>query len=165
MIFAKRNNVYYNIYYRGDTVDDNLKRSVILEHYQHPVHRGLINDDSYLTSNTNSDSCIDEIDLMVKVEDGKISDIRFDGEACAICTSSTSIMIDTLIGKSIDEVKEIYNNYVKMIEEQEFDADVLEQAIVYEDISKQPNRKKCALLPWWGLEKIMQKIEEGDINE
>ena len=59
MIFAKRNNVYYNIYYRGDTVDDNLKRSVILEHYQHPVHRGLINDDSYLTSNTNSDSCID----------------------------------------------------------------------------------------------------------
>ena len=144
MIFAKRNNVYYNIYYRGDTVDDNLKRSVILEHYQHPVHRGLINDDSYLTSNTNSDSCID---------------------ACAICTSSTSIMIDTLIGKSIDEVKEIYNNYVKMIEEQEFDADVLEQAIVYEDISKQPNRKKCALLPWWGLKKIMRKIEEGDINE
>lgn len=145
-------------------MDANLKRSIILEHYQHPVHRGLVNDDEYLTCNANSDSCIDEINLMVKVEDGKISDIRFDGEACAICTSSTSIMIDTLIGKSMADVKKICDNYKKMIEEQEFDADVLEQAIVYEDVSKQPNRKKCALLPWWGLEKIMRKIEEGDIN-
>lgn len=140
-------------------MDDNLKRSIILEHYQHPVHRGLINDNSYLTSNTNSDSCIDEIDLMVKIENGKISDIRFDGEACAICTSSTSIMIDTLIGKSIEEVKKIYDNYIKMIEEQKFDANVLEQAIVYEDIYKQPNRKKCALLPWWGLDKIIHQME------
>lgn len=146
-------------------MDVNLKRSVILEHYQHPVHRGLINDDGYLTCNANSDSCIDEINLMVKVEDGKISDIRFDGEACAICTSSTSIMIETLIGKSIADVKKIYDNYKKMIEEEEFDTDVLEQAIVYEDISKQPNRKKCALLPWWGLEKIIRQFEGVDNNE
>lgn len=146
-------------------MDANLKRSIILEHYQHPVHRGLVNDDKYLTCNANSDSCIDEINLMVKVEDGKISDIRFDGEACAICTSSTSIMIDTLIGKSIADVKKICDNYKKMIEEQEFDADVLEQAIVYEDVSKQLNRKKCALLPWWGLEKIIHQVEGVDSNE
>lgn len=146
-------------------MDEKLKHSIILEHYQHPLHRGLIDDSAYLTSNTNSDSCIDEIDLMVKIEDKKIKDIRFDGEACAICTSSTSIMIDTLIGKSINEVKEIYNNYINMIEEKDFDPEVLEQAIVYEDISKQPNRKKCALLPWWGLEKIISQIEGVERNE
>lgn len=146
-------------------MDDKLKRSIILEHYQHPLHRGLIDDDSYLKSNTNSDSCIDEIDLMVKIENGKIKDIKFDGEACAICTSSTSIMIDTLIGKTVEEVNLIYNNYLNMIEEKEYDAELLEQALVYEDISKQPNRKKCALLPWWGMEKIIKQIEGVDNNE
>ena len=146
-------------------MDENLKRSIILEHYQHPLHRGLIDDDSYLKSNTNSDSCIDEIDLMVKVEDGKIKDVRFDGEACAICTSSTSIMIETLIGKSIDEIKTIYDNYLNMIEEREYNHELLEQAIVYKDISKQPNRKKCALLPWWGIKKIIDKVEGVKNNE
>lgn len=146
-------------------MDDKLKRSIILEHYQHPLHRGLIDDDSYFKSNTNSDSCIDEIDLMVKIENEKIADIRFDGEACAICTSSASIMIDTLIGKSIEEIKNICNNYLNMIEEKEYDEDVLEQALVYEDISKQPNRKKCALLPWWGIEKIIKQVEGENKNE
>lgn len=142
-------------------MDENLKRSIILEHYQHPLHRGLKEDESYININMNSDSCIDEIDLSVKVEDGIIKDICFDGEACAICTSSTSIMIETLIGKSIDEVKEIYNNYENMIEEKEYNCDILEQAIVYEDISKQPNRKKCALLSWWGIKKVIEKIENN----
>lgn len=142
-------------------MDENLKRSIILEHYQHPLNRGLIDDEAYINVNMNSDSCIDEIDLSVKVEDGIIKDIHFDGEACAICTSSTSIMIETLIGKSIDEVKEIYNNYENMIEEKEYNCDILEQAIVYEDISKQPNRKKCALLSWWGIKKVIEKIENN----
>ena len=142
-------------------MDENLKRSIILEHYQHPLHRGLKEDESYININMNSDSCIDEIDLSVKVEDGIIKDICFDGEACAICTSSTSIMIETLIGKSIDEVKEIYNNYENMIEEKEYNCDILEQTIVYEDISKQPNRKKCALLSWWGIKKVIEKIENN----
>ena len=44
-----------------------------------------------------------------KFNNNKIEDIRFDGEACAICTSSTSIMIDTLKGKTINEAKEIIN--------------------------------------------------------
>ncbi len=64
-------------------------------------------------------------------------------------------MIDTLVGKTIDEVREIIENYINMIDEKEYNKDVLEQAIVYDDIYKQPNRKKCALLPWWGIEKIL----------
>jgi len=140
-------------------MDNNLKRSIMLEHYQHPKNRGLIDDDKYLKTNMNSESCIDEINLMVKIEDGIITDVRFDGEACAICTSSTSIMIDTLIGKTIEEAQEIYNNFENMIEEKEYNKDILEQAIVYDEIYKQPNRKKCALLPWWGIKKIIDRKE------
>lgn len=138
-------------------MDNNLKRSIILEHYQHPKNRGLTNNPKYKKSNTNSESCIDEIDIEALIEDDIIKDIHFDGEACAICTSSCSIMIETLINKSIKEVENILNNYQNMIDEKEYDESVLEQAIVYDDIYKQPSRKKCALLPWWGIEKIIKE--------
>ena len=138
-------------------MDNNLKRTIILEHYSHPINRGLIEDDSYIKSNMNNESCIDEIDLMAKLEDGKIIDIRFDGEACAICTSCTSIMIETLTNKTIEQAKEIINNFENMIGEKEYDENILEQAIVYDEIAKQPNRKKCALLPWWGISKMIEK--------
>lgn len=138
-------------------MDQNLKREIILEHYQHPKNRGLIDDDTYIKVNTNNESCIDEIDLMVKLNNNKIENVKFDGEACAICTSSTSIMIDTLIGKTIDEAKEIINNFNNMVDEKEYDASILEQANVYDDVYKQPSRKKCALLPWWGMEKAITK--------
>lgn len=140
-------------------MDQNLKRTIILEHFQHPKNKGLIDDNSYKFINMNNESCIDEINLMVKINDNKIEDIRFDGEACAICTSSTSIMIDTLIGKNVDDVKKILTNFLNMIDEKEYDEKLLEQAIVYNDIPKQPNRKKCALLPWWGIEKILNELK------
>lgn len=142
-------------------MDTNLKRAIILEHYQNPKNRGLVDDKSYVYINMNNESCIDEINLMVKIDENVIKDIKFDGEACAICTSSTSIMTETLIGKTIDEVKEILINFLNMIDEKEYNKEKLEQAIVYEDISKQANRKKCALLPWWGIEKILNQLNNN----
>ena len=71
--------------------DKELRRELILDNYQHPMNRGLVEDSSYLCCNTNNESCIDNIDMQLKVEEGVISDIRFDGEACAISTSATSI--------------------------------------------------------------------------
>jgi nitrogen fixation NifU-like protein len=138
-------------------MDNNLKRTVILEHYQNPTNRGLIDDPSYTKINMNNESCIDEINLMVKIENNIIKDIKFDGEACAICTSSTSIMIKTMLNKTIDEARNIYQNFENMIEEKEYNPDILGEAIVYDDIYKQPNRKKCALLAWWGIKKILDQ--------
>ena len=138
-------------------MDQNLKKQIILEHYQYPKNKGLIDDESYIKINTNNESCVDELDIMVKFSDGKVVDIRYDGEACAICTSSASIMTDTLIGKTKEEVVDVLNNFSNMINEKEYDEGVLEEAIVYNDIYLQPSRKKCALLPWWGIEKAINK--------
>lgn len=142
-------------------MDSNLKRSVILDHYQTPRNKGLIDDTTYIKVNMNNESCIDEINLMVKLEDNKIKDIKFDGEACAICISATSIMTETLIGKSIEQAQAIIKNYYNMIDEEKYDADVLEQAVVYDDIYRQPNRKKCALLSWWGVSKTLEGENEN----
>jgi len=97
-------------------MDSNLKRSIILENYQNPKGKGLIEDESYIKANMNNESCIDEINLMVKIENDIVKDIRFDGEACAICISSASIMVETLIGKTTKEVEYILENFLMMLE-------------------------------------------------
>lgn len=138
-------------------MDQNLKREIILDNYQNPKNKGLIDGKDYIFQNMDSKSCIDQIDLMVKINNGIVEDIHFDGESCAICTSSTSIMIKEALNKTVPEVEEMINNFKNMIDEKEYDADKLGEAIVYEDIKYQPNRKNCALLAWYGLEKVIEK--------
>ncbi len=140
-------------------MDNNLRREIILDNYQDPMNRGLIDDNNYLKVNTSSDSCIDNLDFMMKVEDGIIKDIRFDGEACAISTSATSIMIRSLIGKKLEDAKNILTNYQNMINEEKYDSKLLGELNVYDEICKQPNRKNCALLPSNAIEKMLGKLE------
>ena len=140
-------------------MDSDLKREIIFDNYKEPINRGLIDDDSYIKANTRSESCIDNLDFMMKIEDGIIKDIRFDGEACAISTSCASIMIKSFIGKSVDEVKNILENYINMIEEKEYNKEVLGELNVYDEISKQPNRKNCALLPMQAVEKMLNSLK------
>jgi nitrogen fixation NifU-like protein len=142
-------------------MDSNLRREIIMDNYQDPMNRGLIDDDSYLKVNTNSESCIDNLDYMMKIDNDKIIDIRFDGEACAISTSATSIMIRNLIGKSIEEAKELLTNYKNMINEKEYNEDLLGELIVYDEIYKQPNRKNCALLPTVAIDKMIGELEKN----
>lgn len=141
-------------------MDNNLKRNIILENYKNPKNKGLIDDSSYIFSNTNNESCIDEVNLMAKITDSKITDIKFDGESCAICTSSASIMTNLLKEKTIIEAEQIYSNFENMLEGKKYNSDILEEANVYDDIAKQPSRKKCALLPWIGMEKIIKNYKQ-----
>ena len=140
-------------------MNSDLKREIIFDNYKEPMNKGLIEDESYLKANTKSDSCIDNLDFMMKIEDGVVKDIRFDGEACAISTSCASIMIKSFIGKSVEEVKNILNNYVAMIEEKEYNNELLGELGVYDEISKQPNRKNCALLPMQAVEKMLNELK------
>ncbi len=141
-------------------MDSNLRREIILDNYQEPMNRGLIEDDSYIKTRTSSESCIDDLSFMMKIEDGVIKDIRFDGEACAISTSATSIMIRSLIGKSVEDARKILTNYSNMINEKEYDEELLGELVVYDEICKQPNRKNCALLPENAIDKML-----GELNK
>ena len=120
-------------------MDAEMKRSIILDNYQDAKNRGVPNNmDGYMKINSNNDSCIDNIDIYVKINNNIIEDIRFEGEACVIAISSTSILSDMLIGKNISEVENILKNYYNMIEEHEYDRELLGEACVYDDIYKQP---------------------------
>ena len=143
-------------------MDEKLKKIIIFDNYQNPFGKGLIDNDNYIKVKLKSKSCIDQIDLQIKLKNNIVEDAKFDGEACAICTSSTSILLKNIIGKKLDEVLKIINNFNNMIEEKEYDKGLLGDAIVYEDISKQPNRKNCALMSWNGLKKIVEGNENNE---
>ena len=131
------------------------KRSLILDNYQNPTNKGLPNDNSYIKVNSRNESCVDNITVGAKVVDDKLSDIKFDGEACAICSSATNVMTKELKGKSFDEAEIIVDNFKRMINEQPYDEDVLGELNIYNEVYKQPSRKKCALLPFEAISKII----------
>jgi len=139
-------------------MDPNLRREILLDNYQNPAGHGLTDEKGYIKINTNNESCIDNLDIMYKLKDGRIEDICFDGEACAISTSATSIMIKSLIGKNKKEAQEILDNYEAMLDERPFNKELLGELNVYDEIYKQPNRKKCALLPFESLKKIIDQL-------
>ena len=142
-------------------MDEEVKREIILEHYQNPLNRKKIEDEGYINVNSRNASCIDNLDFYVKIENDIIKDIAFTGEACAISISSTSIMIENLIGKSINEVKDFINNFSNMINENEYNKDILNDAIVYDNIYKQNSRKSCAYLPYRGILEAIKKYESN----
>ncbi len=139
-------------------MDSNLKRSIIIDNYQNPVNRKREdNNDKYEKINTRNVSCIDNLDLYINLKDGIISDITFEGEACVISIASTSILINKLIGKSINVALEIIDNYLKMINEEEYDETLISDLVVFDDVSKQPSRIKCATLTANGIKKYLME--------
>lgn len=139
-------------------MDKDLKREIILDNYSHPFNRDKVIDDSYIKVNTNNESCIDNLDIYFKVDDKGIVDVAFGGEACAISTSATSIMLRNLVGKTFLEVRKILDEYQNMINEQEYNSDILKELVVYSDIYLQPNRKNCALLPVKAIIRMLDEI-------
>ena len=137
--------------------DPMMIRQVILDHYQYPRNKGLTNDFRYGKIRMNSESCVDDINVEMLVEDGVIKDIKFDGIACTISTASTSIMSELLKNKTIDEATNIINNYMNMIDEKEYDEELLEEAGAFKNTYKQANRIKCATIGWRGVKELLEK--------
>lgn len=139
-------------------MDRDMKRSIILDNYQNP-NKKMVSGDDYIKINTRNVSCIDNLDIYLKVNNDIIEDVTFDGEACVISISSTSILINLLIGKTREEGIYIIDNYLKMINEEEYDREVLKELLVFDDTSKQPSRIKCATLSANGIKNFLEKEE------
>ena len=108
-------------------------------------------------------NCGDEIEIQLKLNGDIIDDMAFTGHGCAISQASTSIMIDTLKGKTIKEAKDIIQIFIDMIKREtknEEDLKKLEDAIAFKNVSNMPARVKCALLAWHTIEDLLNKNEE-----
>lgn len=140
--------------------DPMVLRSIIMDHYEYPRNHELKEDDAYLKKHMASESCIDDIHVQALIRDGKIEDVCFDGVACTIATSSTSIMSELMIGKTIEEAKHINEEYRKMIDKKEYDEDLLEEAVAFQNVGNQANRIHCATIGWDAIIELINESEE-----
>ena len=137
---------------------ENLYRQVIMDHYKNPRNKGL---KGYPKAHIKNPSCGDDITMEALVEDGVIKEIRHQGSGCSICCSSASVLSETLKGKSVDEGKKLIKDFYEMIKGEEVENEDLEEALVYQGVSKFPARIKCATVAWKALERVL----DGDTDE
>lgn len=135
---------------------------LIMEHSMNSYNKKKLENADYSTIGHNP-NCGDEITLELKLNGDIIENMAFTGHGCAISQASTSIMIDTLKGKSVAEAKEIIKTFIEMIKRETKDEEELkklEDAICFKNVSNMPARVKCALLAWHTIEDILNKNEE-----
>jgi nitrogen fixation NifU-like protein len=118
-------------------MQDTLYRDIILEHWQHPQNYGVVKNPD-IDVEENNPYCGDRIRLTIKLEKGKIKEVAFTGDGCAISKASASLFTEEIKGKTLMQLKSINPQFV---------LDLL-------GIPLSPTRTKCALL-------IYQVIQKG----
>jgi nitrogen fixation NifU-like protein len=109
---------------------DDLYREVIIEHYKNPLYRGHL-DPNDISFADNNPLCGDRIQMDLRLDaSGNVAEARFDGHGCAISQASADLLVESIIGKSLDEIKSLDKQHV---------LDLL-------GIELGPVRLKCALL-------------------
>ena len=134
---------------------------LIMEHSMNSYNKKKLENADYKEIGHNP-NCGDEITLELKLDGDIIEDMAFSGHGCAISQASTSIMIDTLKGKNINQAKEIIKTFIEMIKREttdEKELEKIEDAIAFKNVSNMPARVKCALLAWHTIEDMLNKNE------
>ncbi len=111
-------------------MSEDIYKEIILDHYRNPRNKGRISG-AEISAQDNNPVCGDRLSIDIKLEDNVVSDIKFDGEGCAISQSSASILTEMLMGKTVDELSK-------------FTKDELLEELGTPSLG--PARIKCALL-------------------
>jgi nitrogen fixation NifU-like protein len=125
---------------------DDLYREIIIDHYKNPQHKGKMDKSDFRFEDENP-LCGDYllIELMVD-ENQNVLDAKFDGHGCAISISAADLLLDSIIGKSIEEIKKLKKQ------------DILDLL----GIELSPVRLKCALLSLKVLKAAVYELKEAD---
>lgn len=138
---------------------------LILEHSQSSHNKRHL-DCADCCERGHNPSCGDEIVLELKLNNDTVEEAAFTGNGCAISQASTSMMIDLINGKSIEEAKHLADTFLSMIKKiitEDSDLEILEDAIAFKNISNMPARVKCAVLAWHTLnEAIRNRCEQSN---
>ena len=143
---------------------DNLYQQMILEHNKNPRNFKEVDPNTHYSHGHNP-LCGDDYVITIRVKDGIIEDIGFKGTGCAISKASGSLMTETLIGKKIEDVLNIKDNFLNLVTEEDAEKVKLGKLIVFEGVKKFPVRVKCAALVWRALEDaLLNKSDDHTIT-
>ncbi len=130
---------------------------LIMDHNKSAHNRRQL-DNPDLRERGHNPSCGDDITLDINLEEGMIKDASFHGHGCAISQASTSIMIDLIKGRSVEDALKLLEKFIGMIKKEiteEDELEILEDAIAFQNISNMPARVKCAVLAWYTLKEAI----------
>ncbi len=139
--------------------DQEYSRLIIMDNYEHPNKKVDTKPNGYLEFNNNSESCIDNISVYLKIESDIVVDALFSGIGCAVSTASTNILCNLISNKPIKDVKLILDNYINMIQSNEYDENIIDTLKVFSNVNKQANRIKCATIGIDATKKIIDGIK------
>ena len=135
-----------------------LYRELILDHYKHPKHYGSLEDPAIRVHRLNP-TCGDEVTVSVRLADGRVEDIAFEGHGCSISQASASVLTDLVVGRDLDEVRRVDQEFHKMLRREDYDEELVGDAVAFEGVASLPLRVKCAILGWGALRDAI--IEDG----
>ncbi|WP_284747200.1 Fe-S cluster assembly sulfur transfer protein SufU [Amycolatopsis sp. RTGN1] len=142
---------------------ESMYQEIILDHYKNPHGRGL-RDPFDAESFQVNPTCGDEVTLRVKVDNGKVADVSYDGQGCSISQASTSVLTDLVVGHTLEEAFTTMDAFVELMQGKgkiEPDEDVLEDGIAFAGVAKYPARVKCALLGWMAFKDAVARTTSG----
>ena len=131
-----------------------LYQDTILDHYRQPRNFGHLDNANRVAEGFNP-LCGDKMSLYLKVSDGIIEDIHFEGSGCAIATASASLMTECLKGKSQIEALQLHNNFHEVITGGS-SAIALGKLEALVGICEFPERVKCATLAWHTMKAALE---------
>jgi len=140
----------------ASTVEDELYREIILDHWRNPRKRGHL-DPADVTVEGNNPLCGDEVLLTMRVRDGSVEAIAFDGHGCSISRASASMMCEGVDGLSVADAADLGRRFKAMMLEGAT-TDDLGDLEALQGVARIPLRIKCAVLPWNAL---LEGLERG----
>jgi len=146
------------------SVDLDLYQDIVLEHKRAPRNFGPLAGATHQAEGTNP-QCGDQISVALKIEQDRIADVRFQGQGCAICMASSSMMTEAIKGAPTDAARQLQTRFRSVLTcTEEPDAAYLGKLISLAGVARYPSRIKCALLGWHALGHALQSPLPGSDN-
>lgn len=135
---------------------DQLYQDVILEHNRKPRNYRVM-DDATRDAEGYNPLCGDQVHVFVKVEDGRIEDVSFQGDGCAISKASASIMTQELKGKTVEEARALFERFHDVVTGKAAADSVSNRLAIFAGVRAYPTRVKCASLGWHAVKKALDE--------
>ena len=131
-------------------ITESLYQEIILDHYKHPVGRGLREPFDAEAHHVNP-TCGDEITVRVRMAGDTVADLSYEGQGCSISQASASVLHELVSGRELTEAVDRHEAFVALLQGRgtvEPDEDLLGDGIAFAGVARYPARVKCALLSW-----------------
>ncbi len=133
------------------SAETDLYQELVLEHKRSPRNFGHLPAPTHQARGTNP-SCGDDLSVELNIADGRLADIRFHGQGCAICMASASMMSEAVKGQDIAAAQTLQQHFrAVLVGEEDAERAPLGKLVSLAGVSRYPSRIKCALLGWHAL--------------